>query len=150
MGFEEIVTTILEQAKVIAVVGLSDRPDRPSYGVAQFLQAHGCRIIPVNPQVTSVLGEVAYPSLGAIPREVTVDVVDVFRRADQTPAVAAEAVAIGAKALWLQLGIVSPEAATIASAGGLTVVMDRCMKIEWEQRWGSGPQPSEPAPSQAG
>lgn len=143
MQFDEIVTTVLEQAKVVAVVGLSSNPERPSYGVAKFLQERGCRIIPVNPQVREVLGEPAYPSLQAIPREIVVDVVDVFRRAPDTPPVAAEAVAIGAKALWLQLGIVSPEAATIASAGGLTVIMDRCMKIEWEARWGTASAPSQ-------
>jgi predicted CoA-binding protein len=143
MQFEEIVTTVLQQAKVVAVVGLSSNPERPSYGVAKFLQERGCRIIPVNPQVREVLGEPAYPSLQAIPREIVVDVVDVFRRAPDTPPVAQEAVAIGAKALWLQLGIVSPEAATIASAGGLTVIMDRCMKIEWEARWGAGSAPAQ-------
>ncbi|MCL6563335.1 MAG: CoA-binding protein [Firmicutes bacterium] len=143
MQFEEIVTAVLEQAKVVAVVGLSSNPERPSYGVAKFLQERGCRIIPVNPQIHEVLGEPAYPSLQAIPREIVVDVVDVFRRAPDTPPVAAEAVAIGAKVLWLQLGIVSPEAATIASAGGLTVIMDRCMKIEWEARWGTGSAPAQ-------
>ncbi len=119
---------ILEQSKTIAVVGLSSDPDRSSYGIAEALQQRGYRIIPVNPKETEVLGEKAYATLADIP--VPVDIVDVFRRAEFAPEIAREAVAIGAKALWLQSGISNDEAAAIAEAGGLDVVMDRCIMVE--------------------
>jgi predicted CoA-binding protein len=119
---------LLGTAKVVAVVGLSSKPGRPSYEVAAYLQSAGYRIVPVNPNETDVLGERAYPSLRDIPREIQVDVVDVFRRSEETPAVARDAVAIGAKALWLQEGIVNDEAARIAIEGGLELVMGICIK----------------------
>lgn len=119
---------ILSEAKTIAVVGLSSDPDRSSFGIAQELQRRGYRIIPVNPKETEVLGEKAYPSLRDVP--VPVDIVNVFRRPAQTPDVARDAVAIGAKALWLQLGIENEEAAAIATAGGLDVRMDSCIMVE--------------------
>jgi uncharacterized protein len=119
---------ILTEAKTIAVVGLSSKPDRPSYGIAKALQQYGYLVIPVNPVEQEVLGEKAYASLKEIPERV--DVVNVFRRAEQTPPIAQEAVEIGAKALWLQSGIESEEAAEIASSGGLDVVMDRCIMVE--------------------
>jgi len=121
---------ILQRARVIAVVGLSPREDRPSYRVASYLKGCGYRIIPVNPAVQEVLGERAYGSLGEIPDSIEVDVVDVFRRPEDTPAIAEEAVARKARVLWLQEGIVSREAKDIASAAGLQVVMDRCMLKE--------------------
>ncbi len=122
------IEAILRDAKTIAVVGLSGDPDKPSYGIAQALQRYGYRVIPVNPREVEVLGEKSYAALGEIP--VPVDIVNVFRRADQTPPIAAEAVAIGAKCLWLQSGIVSEEAAAIGRAGGLLVVMDLCIMVE--------------------
>jgi uncharacterized protein len=112
---------------VVAVVGISSKPLRPSHEVASYLQEHGYRIVPVNPNETEVLGERAYASLLDIPPEVHVDVVDVFRRAEQTPEVARQAVAIGARVLWLQEGIVSEEAARIATEGGLEVIMGVCI-----------------------
>lgn len=115
-------------AKTIAVVGLSADPARPSNEVAVYLQQAGYRVIPVNPRESSILGEVCYPSLTDIPEPV--QMVDVFRNAEAVPPIAAEAVAIGAQCLWLQLGVISPEGAAIASDGGLDVVMDRCTKIE--------------------
>ena len=121
---------LLGGARTIAVVGLSSRPSRPSHEVAEYLQSKGYRIIPVNPNETDVLGEHAYASLADIPAGVAVDVVDVFRRAEYTPAVAREAVAIGAKALWLQEGIVNEEAYRVAAAAGLNVVMGVCIKTE--------------------
>jgi predicted CoA-binding protein len=121
---------LLGEAHVVAVVGLSSKPDRPSHDVARSLQEHGYRVIPVNPHETEVLGERAYPSLLDIPEDVRVDVVDVFRRAEETPDVARQAVAIGAKALWLQEGIVNDEAAGIAIDGGLDLVMGICIKKE--------------------
>ena len=119
---------LLGDARTIAVVGLSSRPDRPSHDVADYLQRKGYRIIPVNPNETEVLGERAYPTLGDIPDDVHVDVVDVFRRAEHTPEIARAAVAIGAKALWLQQGIVNDEAYRIASEAGLDVVMGICIR----------------------
>jgi len=121
-------TRILAQSRTIAVVGLSANWYRPSFFAAKYLQEHGCRVIPVNPNYTEVLGERCYPSVAAIPEPV--DVVDAFRKADEMPALAREAVAKGARVLWMQLGVRNEVAARIASDAGLDVVMDRCMKIE--------------------
>lgn len=126
---------IIRDNTTIAVVGLSSRPTRPSFGVAQYMQAHGYRIIPVNPTETEVLGERAYPSLLDV--EEPIGMVDVFRRPELTPDVARDAVAVGAKALWLQLDIVNEEARRIAEQGGLDVVMGLCLKIE-HRRLGVG------------
>ena len=120
--------SILGDARTIAVVGLSSNPDRPSNEVAEFLQSRGYRIVPVNPKETEVLGERAYASLPEVPEEIPIDVVDVFRRAEQTPAIADEAVARGAKVLWLQEGIANDDARRIGEAGGLSVVMGVCMR----------------------
>jgi uncharacterized protein len=120
--------SLLGEARVVAVVGISSKPWRPSHEVASYLQEHGYRIIPVNPNETEVLGEPAYPTLRDIPEDVHVDVVDVFRRAEHTAEVARDAVAIGARVLWLQEGIVSDEAGRIASEGGLDVIMGVCIK----------------------
>src|SRR5262249_9772134 len=119
---------LLGDARIVAVVGLSSKPDRPSFEVAEYLRSKGYRIIPVNPNESEVLGERAFASLRDIPADVQVDVVDVFRRAEETPAIARDAVAIGARALWMQEGILNEEAARIASAAGLDVVMGLCMK----------------------
>jgi len=116
---------LLSDATTIAVVGASSNPDKESYGIIQKLQRSGYRVIPVNPRETEILGERSYPSLIDVPERI--DIVDVFRRAEDTPGIADEAVTIGAKALWLQTGIVSEDAAARAKAGGLTVVMDRCI-----------------------
>lgn len=132
MAFEnpsrEQIRNILLESSVIAVVGLSDKPERTSYAVSEAMQRKGYRIVPVNPNATEILGEKSYPTLKDIP--LPVDIVNVFRRSEFTPPVAEEAVAIGAKTLWLQLGIYNEEAANIASAGGLNVIMDRCIKVE--------------------
>jgi predicted CoA-binding protein len=122
---------LLGDARVVAVVGLSSKPDRPSNSVASFLQRHGYRVVPVNPNETEVLGERAYASLLDLPADLHVDVVDVFRRAEETPEVARHAVAIGAGALWLQEGIVNEEAYRIASEAGLDVVMGVCIRQEY-------------------
>ncbi|MCX8087218.1 MAG: CoA-binding protein [Rhodocyclaceae bacterium] len=119
---------ILENCRVIAMVGLSPKEDRPSHIVARYLMAHGYTVIPVNPGQREILGQPCYASLREIP--VQVDLVDVFRKAEEVPPIAAQAIAIGARCLWLQLGIVSEEAARLASEAGLDVVMDRCTKIE--------------------
>jgi predicted CoA-binding protein len=122
---------IIATSRRIAVVGISDRPSRPSHMVARYLKDHGFCIVPVNPKLTEVLGEKCYPDLASIPEPV--DMVDVFRQAADCPPVAVAAVAVGARVLWLQLGIVSEEARRIAAAGGLTVVMDRCLEIEHQR-----------------
>ena len=119
---------LLGQVHTIAVVGLSSKPDRPSLDVAAYLQEHGYRIVPVNPRESEVLGERAYATLRDIPSEIAIDVVDVFRRAEDTPEVARDAVAIGAKVLWLQADIVNEEAYGIASEAGLEVIMGVCIR----------------------
>ena len=125
---------ILKNNHTIAVVGLSADWYRPSYFAAKYMQEHGFRIIPVNPKYDEILGEKCYPNLKAIPE--AVDIVDVFRKPDDCVPIAEDAVAIGAKVLWLQLGVVNEEAARVAMAGGLEVVMDRCVKIEYARLFG--------------
>lgn len=116
---------ILVAARTIAVVGLSDKPHRPSHEVAAYLQDAGYRIIPVNPMITEVLGERAYASLRDI--AAPIDIVDIFRRPQFVPQIVEDAIAIGAKVVWMQLGIVHEEAAARARAAGLAVVMDTCL-----------------------
>jgi len=119
---------ILARSRTLAVVGLSGQWYRPSYFAAKYMQDHGYRVIPVNPRYPEVLGEKCYPDLRAIPEPV--DIVDCFRKAAEIPAIADGAIAIGAKVLWMQLGIENAEAARRAVAAGLDVVMNRCVKIE--------------------
>jgi predicted CoA-binding protein len=118
---------VLTDARTIAIVGASSNPEKPSHGIMRKLLSAGYHVVPVNPRETEVLGQKAYASLGDVPGKV--DIVDVFRRAEDTPPIADEAVAIGAKALWLQSGISNDEAATRARAGGLIVVMDACIGV---------------------
>jgi len=125
---DQEIAQLLSTARTIAVVGLSGNPDRPSFGVAQYLQSKGYRIIPVNPTIDSVFGEKSYASLSEIPEKV--DIVDVFRRSEFVPALAEEAIKIGARCLWLQLGVIHEEAARRARDAGLLVVMDRCLAVE--------------------
>lgn len=122
------------ECKTIAMVGLSANWYRPSYFAAKYLQEHGYRVIPVSPRYDEVLGERCYPSLADIPE--SVDIVDCFRRAEEIPALAQQAVAIKAKVLWQQLGINNQEATRIAEDGGVDVVADRCMKIEYARLFG--------------
>jgi len=122
---DQELTQLLTDATTIAVVGASSNTDKASYGIMQKLQSAGYRVIPVNPRETEILGERSYPSLIDVPERI--DIVDVFRRAEDTPGIADDAVTIGAKALWLQSGIVSEEAAARAKTGGLIVVMDACI-----------------------
>jgi predicted CoA-binding protein len=116
---------LLTEARTIAMIGASSNPDKASYGIMQQLQKRGYHVIPINPRETEVLGERAYASLADVKEPI--DIVDVFRRAEDTPAIADEAVKVGAKALWLQTGIVSDDAAARAEAGGLLAVMDACI-----------------------
>lgn len=120
--------SILLAARAIAVVGLSSKPDRPSHEVASFLQERGYRIVPVNPNETEVLDERAYPSLLDVPAEIPIEIVDVFRRAEETPPVAEQAVRRVAKVLWLQQGIVNEDARRIGEEAGLTVIMGVCIR----------------------
>lgn len=131
---DEELRRILEESKTIAVVGLSSKPDRASNEVASYLKEQGYRIVPVNPKEEQVLGERSFDSLGEIPEPV--DVVDVFRKAEDTPPIAKEAAEIGAKVLWLQEDIVSDEAREVAEEGGLDVVMGICIKKTRERLLG--------------
>jgi predicted CoA-binding protein len=122
------IKSILQESETIAVVGLSDDPSKVSHQVTAAMQAKGYKIIPVNPNASSILGEKAYPSLKDVPGPI--DIVNVFRRPEHTPEIAVEAVGVRAKTLWLQLGIANDEAAEIAREAGLNVIMDRCIKVE--------------------
>jgi len=124
----QVITAILKNYRVVAVVGLSADPTRPSYRVAEYLQQHGYRIIPVNPGCQEILGEKCYPTLKDIP--FSVEVVDIFRKVGAIPAIVEEAIQVGAKAVWMQLDLVEPESAKKAREAGLQVVMDHCLKVE--------------------
>jgi predicted CoA-binding protein len=119
---------VIRTARTIAVVGLSSKRYRPSYGVAEYMQRAGYRIIPVNPHEKEVLGEKCYPSLEAVPGPV--DIVDIFRRAEFVPDIVAAAIRIGARSIWMQEGVIDEDAAKTARAAGLSVVMDRCILKE--------------------
>lgn len=134
MSDSDAIQSVLRDSHTIAVVGLSADTQRPSHEVAQYLQEQGFRIVPVNPKYTEVLGETCYPDLPSIP--FPVDLVDVFRKPQDCVPIARDAVAIGARALWLQLGVSNEEAQRIAAAAGLTVVADRCVKIEHARLFG--------------
>jgi len=125
---------ILKDSHTIAVVGLSADWFRPSYFAAKYMQEHGYRIIPVNPKYSEILGEKCYPDLKSIPH--AVDIVDVFRKSADCVPVTKDAVAIGAKTLWLQIGVANDEARATAEAAGLSVVMNRCVKIEYARLFG--------------
>jgi predicted CoA-binding protein len=126
------IADILKNYRVVAVVGLSADPNRPSHQVAHYLQVHGYRIVPVNPGCQQILGERCYASLRDIP--FPVEVVDIFRKVDAIPGIVDEAIAVGAKVVWMQQGLEEPGSASKARQAGLAVVMDRCMKIEHQQR----------------
>jgi len=127
---DEEIAELFSSARTIAVIGASDRPERPSYGVMRFLQDHGYRVLPVNPQITGehVLGEFVWRELAQI--GVPIDIVDIFRRPDAVDEAVEQAIFVGAKAVWMQLGVINEEAAARAEEAGLKVVMDRCPKIE--------------------
>ena len=126
------ITGILHNYRVVAVVGLSDKPERPSYRVAQYLKEHGYRIVPVNPVRQEILGEKCYATLQDIP--FPVEIVDIFRVVDAIPKIVDDAIAVGAKVVWMQQGLEEPDSARKAKQAGLQVVMDRCLKIEHAQR----------------
>ncbi len=125
---------ILQECKTIAVVGLSANDMRPSYFAAKYMQDHGYRIIPVNPNYDEILGEQCYPDLTSVPE--TVDIVDLFQRPERVQPFVEQAIAIKAKVVWMQLGVINENAAQIARKAGLEVVMDRCVKIEYARLFG--------------
>ena len=127
---DEDIADLLRNARTIAVVGASDRPSRPSYGVMKFLQDRGYRVLPVNPQITGehVLGEFVWRELAQI--GLSIDIVDIFRRPEMAAEAVDQAIFVGAKAVWMQIGVINEEAAAKEEAAGLKVVMDRCPKIE--------------------
>jgi len=126
------ITKLLESCKTIAVVGLTDTPTRPSYGVSHYMQSQGYRIIPVNPNITQWMGEKAYPSLLDVPEKI--DIVNIFRRPDAVPEVVEQAIQIKAPAIWMQEGVVHHEAAEKARKAGIFVVMDKCILKEHIKR----------------
>ncbi len=131
-GLESLIDRILSETRTIAVVGISDKPHRPSHSVARFLKEKGYRVIPVNPMVKEVLGERAYGSVSEIPERV--DLVDVFRKSSEVPPIAREAVRSGAKFFWMQEGVENEDARRLLADAGIEVVMDRCVKKEIEKR----------------
>ncbi len=131
---EDPIQNILERGKVLAVVGLSSKPHRPSYGVTRYMQLAGYHIIPVNPNEEKVLGEKSYARLEDVP--VQVDVVNIFRRSEFVPAIVESAIAVGAWAVWMQEGVINEQAAERAREAGLQVVMDRCLLKEHAKRTG--------------
>jgi uncharacterized protein len=133
-GDGDSITKILRESTTIAVVGLSSNPMRPSFGVTEYMQEAGYRIIPVNPNETEVLGEKSYARLEDVPERV--DIVNVFRRAEEVPPVVESAIRVGAKAVWMQSGIENEEAAKKARAEGLTVIEDACILVEHRKRVG--------------
>lgn len=126
---QELINRVLQETKVMAIVGLSDKPHRASYQVAEYMMNRGFSIVPVNPRCSEILGQKSYARLEDIP--VAVDMVDCFRRSEEMPGLAHSAVSIRAKSLWMQLDIINHNAKNIAEQGGLSVVMDRCPKIEY-------------------
>lgn len=129
---EGVIERILKESRTVAVVGISDKPERPSNAVARYLQTRGFRVIPVNPFLSEVLGEKAYPSLSDVP--VKVDLVDVFRKSEEVPALAEEAVRVGARFFWMQEGVVNEAARDRLERAGISVVMDLCIKKELARR----------------
>lgn len=125
---------ILANFRTVAVVGLSPKEHRDSYRVAQYMQAHGWKIVPINPNASSILGETAYPNLAEAARHHTIELVNVFRNSEDVPPVVNAAIAIGAKAIWLQMGIVHEGAAEQARATGLRVVQDKCLMVEHRRK----------------
>ena len=125
---------MLQNARTIAVVGLSNKRYRPSYGVSEYMQRNGYRIIPVNPGVDEVLGEKSYPNLDAVPERI--DIVDVFRRPEMVPEIVEAAIRVGAQAVWMQEGMIHEDAANRARSAGLAVVMDRCILKEHRRLFG--------------
>ena len=133
MNEPERIREALATARTVAVVGCSPNPDRPSHAIARYLQESGYRVVPVNPGHRSLLGETCYRSLAEIPADVRLDIVDVFRRSEEVPSIADQAIARGAGFFFMQQGVVSPESARRLEAAGIPVAMDRCIMVERER-----------------
>ena len=135
-------SSLWRDAKTIAVVGLSPKPDRPSHRVARYLLDQGFTVIPVNPGQAEILGQKCYDSLAAASSAIgqPIDIVDIFRKSEDVPPVVAEAIAIGAKSIWMQEGVINEEAAALARSRGLAVVMDRCLMVEHRRGGSQGPR----------
>jgi uncharacterized protein len=130
---DEEIKNMLGSCRTVAVVGISPKEDRPSYTVASYLKSKGFRIIPVRPDGDTLLGEKVYHSLREIPQEVNIDIVDIFRKSEDVPPVVEEAIQRGARVVWMQEGVIHPEAGARAERAGLRVVMDRCIKKEHQR-----------------
>jgi predicted CoA-binding protein len=130
---EEELKQILKTSKTVAVVGISPKEDRPSYRVAAYLQSKGYRIIPVRPDGDTILGEKVYPRLMEIPKEIEIDVVDIFRKSEEVPPIVEETIRRGARVVWMQEGVIHQAAGEEAVRAGLKVVMDRCMKKDYQR-----------------
>jgi predicted CoA-binding protein len=137
MNSDQMMKEILLSAKTIASVGVSSNPQKDSYGVVEYLKGQGYRVIPVNPTVTEIMGEKAYPDLSSVPEKI--DVVQIFRKPEDVPPVVDEAIKIGAKTVWMQEGIVNEQAAIKARSAGLKVVMDACMRVTHRRLIGARP-----------
>ncbi len=127
----DMMEKVLQPAQTVAVVGLSPKQDRPSNMVARYLIQAGYKVIPVNPGQGTILDRICYPDLSSIPEDI--DIVNIFRKPEQVPPIVAEAIAKGCKTVWMQLGIVNEEGAKLAQSAGITVIMDRCIKIEHQK-----------------
>jgi predicted CoA-binding protein len=134
---EDKIPEILKTARTIAVVGISDKPDRDSYRVADYLARHGYEVIPVNPVIESWNGKKAYPDLKSIPKDIKIDVVDIFRKPEAVPGIISEARELNPVVIWMQEGVVSNEGASSAKKEGMAVIMDRCMMKEHMKMSGS-------------
>ncbi len=130
---DEELKEMLKHYKTVAVVGISPKEDRPSFRVAAYLQSNGYRIIPVRPDGDTILAEKVYPNLIEIPKEIEIDVVDIFRKSEEVPAIVEEAIRRGAKIVWMQEGVIHQKAGEEAERAGLKVVMDRCIKKEYQR-----------------
>jgi hypothetical protein len=130
---DEELKEIFKNGKTVAIVGISPKEDRPSYRVAAYLQSKGYRIIPIRPDSDTILGEKVYPQLMEIPKEIEIDVVDIFRKSEEVPPIVEEAIQRGAKIVWMQEGVIHQKAAEEAERAGLRVVMNRCMKKEHQR-----------------
>jgi hypothetical protein len=130
---DDAIRALLSSAKIIAVVGLSSKRARASFGVSRYIQSAGYRIIPVNPNETEVLGEKAYANLDAVPKDIKIDLVDIFRRSEEVPEVVDAAIRLGVPAIWMQEGVIHEEAAAKARAAGIFVMMDHCLLKEHQR-----------------
>lgn len=127
---EDKTADFVKNLKIVAVVGISDKPERPSYDVSSYLVRHGFNVIPVNPAIESWNGIAAYPSLKSIPSDLRIDIVDIFRKSEQVLPIVEEALALNPKVIWMQEGVINQEAAELAKKNNISVVMDRCIKKE--------------------